>query len=433
MIWDYQAQLSRRLLLWGMLSAAAGLGLLIAREEFWRGFGLQAVIWGLIDAVIASFGLRRSGKKLYRRVDLEEASRERISLRRLLWFNAGLDLLYIAGGAALLLLRGGQSDFAAGSGWGIILQGCFLLFFDALHAWRVPEEYVIPDLGILNGPEHKAATLEGGQGAALLVHGFPGTPAEMRELGEALHRQGWTVRLMRLPGHGCGYRSLLQTRAPEWEQAVIEELAILKYTHKPVLLVGYSLGGGLAVPAAAEGRPAGLILLAPFWIDERWWFRMLRFLLRPFLPVAVNPFKRMRLDMMQFHAAIEDVIPDFDFSAEHIQAAMRGFRLPVLFVEQFLHVSRRVRQYAPRMDLPVLVVQAAEDRFVRREATQKLAGWLGRRAVYREVTGDHNLNQTSHSGYAEMERLVLEFAGKILSEPEPAYPQAQGAAQKWER
>ncbi len=107
MIWDYQAQLGRRLLLWGALSACGGLVLLTGRAEFWRGFGLQAVIWGLIDTLIAAFGLRRAGKKLHRRVDLEEAARERAALRRLLRINAGLDLLYIAGGAALLILRGG--------------------------------------------------------------------------------------------------------------------------------------------------------------------------------------------------------------------------------------------------------------------------------------------------------------------------------------
>lgn len=33
----------------------------------------------------------------------------------------------------------------------------------------------------------------GGEPAALLVHGFPGTPAELRSLGKSLHLSGWTV------------------------------------------------------------------------------------------------------------------------------------------------------------------------------------------------------------------------------------------------
>ena len=31
------------------------------------------------------------------------------------------------------------------------------------------------------------------QRAVLLVHGFTGTPAELRELGETLHQHGYTV------------------------------------------------------------------------------------------------------------------------------------------------------------------------------------------------------------------------------------------------
>ncbi len=415
MIWDYQAQLSRRLLLWGAISISLGLWLITRQAEFWRGLGLQAVIWGLIDGVIALHGLRRAGKRLHLHVDLEAAARETSTLRRILRINAGLDLLYIAGGAALLLLRGGENEFAAGNGWGIILQGVFLFLFDVLHVWRVPEEYVVPDLGIMEGSDHRAATLEGGRAAVLLVHGFPGTPAELRPLGEALHRQGWTVRLMRLPGHGCGYRSLLQTRAEEWERAVAEELAVLKAVHGPVLLVGYSLGAGLAASAAAANPPDGLVLLAPFRIDERWWFRIALFILRPFLPAAFNPFRRMRIDLLQFKAAVEDVIPDFDFSATHIQEAMRDFKLPLVFIEQFLLVSLSRRQSAGKLDLPVLVIHAVDDPLVRRKATQTLVGWLGNRAVYREVVGDHNLNQPAHRGYTEMERAVLEFAEKTLS------------------
>lgn len=37
------------------------------------------------------------------------------------------------------------------------------------------------------GSEHEAFQLDGEQSAALLVHGFPGTPAEVHTLAEALH------------------------------------------------------------------------------------------------------------------------------------------------------------------------------------------------------------------------------------------------------
>jgi len=37
-----------------------------------------------------------------------------------------------------------------------------------------------------NTPEHQPFTLGDGSAVALLIHGFPGTPAEVRPLAEAL-------------------------------------------------------------------------------------------------------------------------------------------------------------------------------------------------------------------------------------------------------
>ncbi|MDV7390199.1 hypothetical protein RZS08_02545, partial [Arthrospira platensis SPKY1] len=53
---------------------------------------------------------------------------------------------------------------------------------------------------IFAGPEHVTYTLRGGQPAALLLHGFPGTAAETRSLGQALNDAGWTVQGLLLPG-----------------------------------------------------------------------------------------------------------------------------------------------------------------------------------------------------------------------------------------
>jgi surfactin synthase thioesterase subunit len=76
-----------------------------------------------------------------------------------------------------------------------------------------------------------------------------------------------------------------------------------------------------------------------------------------------------------------------------------------------------LRANLSRIESPVLVVQAAEDPLVRRDATHKLLNWLGGKAIYKEVPGDHNLNQPAHPGYAEMEQAVLEFAHGVLSAP----------------
>src|SRR5436309_331310 len=47
----------------------------------------------------------------------------------------------------------------------------------------------------------------------LLVHGFTGTPEEMRPLGEALAARGFPVHAVRLAGHGTDVAELARTRS----------------------------------------------------------------------------------------------------------------------------------------------------------------------------------------------------------------------------
>jgi hypothetical protein len=222
MIWDFQDMLSRRLLLWSALSIAAGVLLVSFGESpFWRGFGLQALIWGGIDAAIALFGQRSSRKRRAEGPHGPEAlGSEARKLRRLLWINTGLDVLYVAGGVVLPRRRAPQR-FAAGSGWGIIVQGGFLFVFDLLHAIATPmRQPTLPAIEFFSGAEHAAFRLDGGAPAALLLHGFLGTPAEMRGLAGALNRQGWTAEVPLLPGFGSDVATLTERRCMEWLDAV---------------------------------------------------------------------------------------------------------------------------------------------------------------------------------------------------------------------
>ena len=95
--------------------------------------------WGVIDALIAAFGLRGARTK----ADTPDAhtperqTRERTTLRRILWINFGLDVGYITGGAALTQDK--HDRFLRGVGWGIVVQGSFLFVFDLLHALLLRE------------------------------------------------------------------------------------------------------------------------------------------------------------------------------------------------------------------------------------------------------------------------------------------------------
>lgn len=133
-IWKFEADLTNRLLIWSILSLLSGLYIWFATNEFGRGFGIQLVAWGAVDAVIAIVGVRSAA----RRKSTADPKNEALFIRKVLWINFGLDVLYILGG--FWLIQAYSESFWQGTGWGIVLQGAFLFLFDLIHALRVPTE-----------------------------------------------------------------------------------------------------------------------------------------------------------------------------------------------------------------------------------------------------------------------------------------------------
>lgn len=126
---------TRRLLGWSAASIAAGLPLAASGRPLLRGLGHQFIAWGAVDGALALAG-RWAGS---RPGAPPESAQQVDTLRRVLLVNAGLDVLYMAGGAALMLRRGQDNPYWQGAGVGIMLQGGFLLVFDLWHGLNARE------------------------------------------------------------------------------------------------------------------------------------------------------------------------------------------------------------------------------------------------------------------------------------------------------
>jgi hypothetical protein len=140
-VWQYQGMISRRLLRWAGISVIAGL-LMRGSGQFWKQMGGQFIAWGAIDALIAWGGTimaRERVAKLDNPGELAVRQQESQQLSRILWINAGLDVLYMLAGKWLMGRDKGDGKMK-GMGWGVLIQGAFLFFFDVIHAKNMPDE-----------------------------------------------------------------------------------------------------------------------------------------------------------------------------------------------------------------------------------------------------------------------------------------------------
>ena len=126
---SFTKTIAQRLLLWGAISTIGGVILQFSRHPFWIGVGQQAIGWGLIDALIALIAGRSTSRSF-----------SHSTLRRVLLINAALDVLYMLGGFIFARTKGAADEKLRGQGWGIVLQGWFLLKFDLIHGLFVPNE-----------------------------------------------------------------------------------------------------------------------------------------------------------------------------------------------------------------------------------------------------------------------------------------------------
>jgi carboxylesterase len=102
----------------------------------------------------------------------------------------------------------------------------------------------------------------GNDTGCLLIHGFSGSPSEMRLLGEYLADKGYSVLGIRLPGHGTKIEDLNRITWQDWSNAVQDGWHILHPNTKRIFLIGFSMGGALALYQASILPVEGLVCLS---------------------------------------------------------------------------------------------------------------------------------------------------------------------------
>lgn len=213
-----------------------------------------------------------------------------------------------------------------------------------------------------------------GEVGCLLLHGFPGSPAEVRELGTFLAEREISVVGPLLPGHGQRPEALYGIRWSDWLRAAAADLRRLQQHCSWVFAAGLSMGATLALYLAAEVPLAGVAALAPAV--------KVRSPLLPLIPLAKHVLRWI------------DLGEDQDLSAP--DAADRHWyytRAPSAAVAEMYQLMREAWKLAPQVFVPVLIIQSRRDGALHPQGAAALLERLGseeKRLVWCEDSG-HNL------------------------------------------
>lgn len=244
---------------------------------------------------------------------------------------------------------------------------------------------------------------------ALLIHGFPGTPWELRAVGAHLVRLGFEVHCPLLPGFGPHIESLGERSWHDWEEAVEEACRLTRQEAEELLVVGYSMGGALAMRLALREEVDRLVLINPF-SGLGFPLGILLPLVAPFLR-SYRPFGSADFSDPWTREVVGRVLPDLDVDDLTWQQRLRNeVKLPVRAIEQVRRLGVAAWRAAPQIDVPALVVQGEADAVVPASRTRRLADRLGGPVVLREApAAGHVLIWPEKPGHSRLIREIERF------------------------
>ena len=99
-----------------------------------------------------------------------------------------------------------------------------------------------------------------------MVHGYTGNPQSMRPLAEAIADQGYSVEMIRLPGHGTALEDLIPMRWEDFRDAASQAYDELAARSEKIAIVGLSMGGGICAWLAENRRDLDAMVVINPWV-----------------------------------------------------------------------------------------------------------------------------------------------------------------------
>jgi carboxylesterase len=196
----------------------------------------------------------------------------------------------------------------------------------------------------------------------LLIHGFTGTPKEMRGMGEYLARQGYSVLGIRLTGHATQPDDMRRSRCADWTVSVEDGYQLLRGVADNIYLVGLSMGGVLSLLMSTRLDVKGVVAMStPYRLPvdyPAWMFRFVSYFM-PYRTKVNEPPGTSWFDKAAFREQIS--YP----------------KNPIHSIGELSKLLVKMRAALPSVNVPVQLIHSKDDRYVLPENMEHIYADLG--------------------------------------------------------
>ncbi|MGO9545402.1 MAG: alpha/beta hydrolase [Rhodomicrobium sp.] len=248
----------------------------------------------------------------------------------------------------------------------------------------------------------------------LLIHGLTGAPVEMRFVGKALNRLGFTVYAPSMAGHCQDIAALEATKYEDWVDSLRGPLDLLKREVRHVYTAGICVGGAVGLMLAHQERSKveKSVIYSPTMHYDGWNQTILD-------RIGAHLIAPLRWVKPLHHLSFEERSP-FGIKDERMRrfilegASMKGIlhSMPVGALYQNFRLNAALKAALPHMTVPTLLLHAKEDDVSHPRNAEKIKRLHGGECEL------HYLYDSYHMIHVDREReLVAQMTAEFLGLP----------------
>lgn len=238
------------------------------------------------------------------------------------------------------------------------IAGCHALGVVRAVARAEAQRPLDPKTGVRIGAEPFAHDVAGP--ACLLLHGFAATPQIFRDMAQRLADAGISSRAVLFPGHGTTIADFAKCRKRDWVETADAAYEQMRKQYGSVCIVGFSMGGTVALRLAERREVAGVVCLAPFLRITRQWFHVVR-------AESLSRF----VNRVGFPRVVKNIPIDVADMSVRPRVIHAGFT-PLATSCALFDLADETRASLARITCPLLVMHGAHDRVADLRESERL-------------------------------------------------------------